>query len=1068
MKKYTFSLMLLWLLLPATHLQSQITQHKLPQNYVCLSGEVQSQELDFTGGTRSLLAEDFSAGCPPAGWSITGDGQENWQSSASNNAGGTPPEAMFSWSPNFTGNSKLTSPEINTTGTEVLVLDFSQMVDDYSGDYTLKVETTPNGNTWNEVWSENVSGSSGPETKSLLIDNDDVGSAGFQFAFTFEGDSYNINQWYLDDVVLSEGLDKDAGVTVLNVPPLVSVDELVTLTAMVKNFGITVANFDVLLEIKQDGTTVFSDTQNITDLAALEDQMVTFDSWTSQIGTYEVTVTTQLAGDENSDNDMMNAPMQVITNVVAKKPLFEEFTSSTCAPCASANPIIDQVLGSNPGEYSLIKYQMDWPGAGDPYYTEQGGVRRDYYAISAVPSLFGNAQIVDPAASMSQEIFDAVADDVTGLSIEIDATIDDDFVISVDAGINAFADYPAGLRAFIVVVEKTTYGNVSTNGEGSFNHVMMAMLPDAQGTELAAMTSGTQVPLSESFDMSQTFMEQPNDLAAVVFVQNPADKSILQSEMVDVTGDFTTWSVTFNVEDSDGNAVEDAIVDFGINGPQTTNASGQAVFATVFPGTFEYGVSKSGLLPATGTVEVVDQNIAVDVVLDVPDFYFFEDFDSGLPGDWTKYISSGNSNNLYWYDGFVVFWMQSAGDEDIMLITPEINLTQAGTLFFEAGDIYSTPGISVGTVDDPQNPDSYEELANFTLAGPMTEYSVVLQDMNVTDSYLAFKYDGPPQGYFYFDNVKISVSTNALPVPTELDATVDGQDVTLNWTAPEYDGLLGYNIFRDQEEIAFTGETGYLDAGLEDGLYTYYVTAVYDEGESGASNTATANVGNVLVYCDAQGGCDQYFSSVVFAGIDNSSSCTEYGDYTDLTAHVDPGETYTLSLVVSSASTGDDIGIWIDFNQDGVFDEEENLVCEMNNSQGAFDFDIPIPSDALPGVTRMRLRVKYWGDVCQPCGSSTWGETEDYSVEISDPTATGVLQEQTPMIWPNPANRQVRIRSGANIQQYWLYDYTGRMLIMGKVASQTAAVDISGIKPGIYLLRIQSGNAIHTRQLIVE
>lgn len=1068
MRKNTLILFLAVFFWPVLSLTAQTQKHKLPKQDVCLSGEIQNQEPVLTLGARSLLVEDFSAGCPPAGWTIIGDGQSNWQSSSTNNAGGSPPEAMFSWTPNFTGNSKLASVPVNTEGMESLVLEFSHMVDDYSGDYTLKVETSADGTNWNVVWSENITGNIDPETLNLLIDNGDVGSAEFMIAFTYDGNSFNINQWYIDNVILAEALSNDAGIVSVSVPPLAPVNEVIEVEATAKNFGMQANSFDVLLEINDGSSVVFSDTKTVENLAGFATEEIVFTGWNAEIGTYDVSVSTQLAGDENPDNDLVSESMQVITEVFPRKPCFEEFTSSTCAPCATANPIIDQVLGDNPGQYSLVKYQMDWPGGGDPYYTEQGGVRRDYYGVNAVPTLYGNAVKIDPPASMSQQIFDDLAAGVTGLEIDLEATIDDDFVVTLNAGINSHADYPSGLKAHMVVVEKTTYGNVSTNGEESFNHVMMAMLPGAGGTELEEMNPGSQVSLSESYDMTETFMEQPNDLAAIVFIQDDTDKSVLQSQMVDVTGTFTTYSVTFNVEDSEGSPVEDAIVNFDINGPETTNADGQAIFETVFPGVFDYEVEKSGLLPATGNVEVIDENVTVDVVLEIPDYYFFEDFNGGLPGDWTKYISSGNTNNLYWYDGFMVFWMQNAGDEHIMLITPEINLTQAGTLFFEAGDIYSTPGISVGTVDDPENPDSYEELANFSLTAAWEEYAVVLEEMNVTDSYLAFKYDGPPQGYFYFDNVKISVSTTALAVPTDLTATVEDNDVLLEWTAPEIKGLLGYNIYRDDVNIGYAEETSYTDADLENGFYTYYVTAVYDEGESGASNTATANVGNVLVYCDAWGGCDQYISNVEFGSIDNSSDCTEYGDYTDLSTLLDPGETYTLSVSIASPSTGDDVGVWIDFNQDGEFSEEENLVCEMNNNQGNFEFDISVPSDAVPGSTRMRLRVKYWGETCDPCGSSTWGETEDYSVEISDPTGVYSANANSLQVFPNPADHIISIECKEQITEYWIYGYAGQIVRSEKLNTTSASLDVAALKPGIYFLRIKTDQKIWVEQIIIE
>jgi len=42
---------------------------------------------------------------------------------------------------------------------------------------------------------------------------------------------------------------------------------------------------------------------------------------------------------------------------------------------------------------------MDWPSPGDPYYTEEGGIRKTYYGISAVPNIVGNGEVF--SASMS-------------------------------------------------------------------------------------------------------------------------------------------------------------------------------------------------------------------------------------------------------------------------------------------------------------------------------------------------------------------------------------------------------------------------------------------------------------------------------------------------------------------------------------------------------------------------------------------------------------------------------------------------------------------------------------------
>lgn len=69
--------------------------------------------------------------------------------------------------------------------------------------------------------------------------------------------------------------------------------------------------------------------------------------------------------------------------------------------------------------------------------------------------------------------------------------------------------------------------------------------------------------------------------------------------------------------------------------------------------------------------------------------------------------------------------------------------------------------------------------------------------------------------------------------------------------------MLGYNVYRNDEMIAGPiAETSYTDTDLENGTYTYYVTAVYDSGESDPSNVAEVEVTGVGV--ENNGSPNQY------------------------------------------------------------------------------------------------------------------------------------------------------------------------------------------------------------------
>ena len=150
-----------------------------------------------------MVTEYFNT-FPPAGWYVEGTGN-NWSGSSTSNAGGTAPEAEFSWSPSFVGEQRLVTMEINTLGSSTLELEFKHNIDHYSSSYTLGVSTTSDGTNWNTAWDINVSSSIPATTQNITISTPDVGSETFQLAFFFNGDSWNINYWYIDDVIIGGG-----------------------------------------------------------------------------------------------------------------------------------------------------------------------------------------------------------------------------------------------------------------------------------------------------------------------------------------------------------------------------------------------------------------------------------------------------------------------------------------------------------------------------------------------------------------------------------------------------------------------------------------------------------------------------------------------------------------------------------------------------------------------------------------------------------------------------------------------------------------------------------------------
>ncbi len=452
---------------------------------------------------------------------------------------------------------------------------------------------------------------------------------------------------------------------------------------------------------------------------------------------------------------------------VPLKPLYELFTSSTCGPCVAANEILTEILDANQDEYSLIKYQMSWPGSGDPYYNQEGGARRGYYGVYFVPDLYINSEQLDPASSITQEIFDEYAGMMTSMEIEIiEAYIDEDNVISIDAEINPLANYAAGLKAHMVVVEKKTFNNIGTNGETEFQHVMMKMLPDAWGTELEELTIGNQIILSETYNMDETNMETPNDLAVIIFVQDNSDKSVIQSEMANVNGEFDVYNISYVVEDAFGNPIEGAEVLLENYGSLSTDGNGQVLFEEVLTGTYEYSVNYAGLIPYSNTITIEDENVAQEVALE---HYtsLLESFNSGLPSSWTKHVSS--SNYLYYNQGVMKFARFSGEDDQLMLISPAVEVNPNDTMSFQFGETWNNTSLSFGIISNPYDPASYTELGLLYPAEEWETHEFALNTLATTDTvmYFAWKHANTNESSFLLDNVfLLKVDEICLPLYT--------------------------------------------------------------------------------------------------------------------------------------------------------------------------------------------------------------------------------------------------------------------------------------------------------------
>jgi hypothetical protein len=489
---------------------------------------------------QTLISEDFSANLmPPTGWSIDAN-SANWLGSASSNAGGIAPEGMLSWSPQFTGDSRLISPPINTTGNSKILISFLQFIDNFGGGYTVGVATRSGGGAWNIVYSVDVTLSEGPEQESILVTNADAGASDFQFCFFFSGDSYNLNFWYIDNVTCSVGHDVNAAMSKLDIP--VYNYGKIPVKGTFSNMGSNVITSLDASYILDNGT---PKTTSLTGLNLAFGQSLNFtcaDTMTPFAGNHNLKVyvgNVNGAGvDQDPSNDTLSMAFHTASGSVSRFPLFEDFTSSTCGPCALFDTtFFDKFIGTSGDQFTLIRNPMTWPGTGDPYANHDGYERMNFYKVSYVPDVYVDG-VQRATDSTLQDFFNTSMANPAFMSIDahyrlfpIEVVQDTGILVKVDIHSLINAD----LTAYISVVEKMTYHNVASNGETEFHNSMMIMIPDGNGIPVS-LKDGSVTHLEYTQSLSNTNIERWNDLMVVVWVQDPASRMVFQSAYSNLIG----------------------------------------------------------------------------------------------------------------------------------------------------------------------------------------------------------------------------------------------------------------------------------------------------------------------------------------------------------------------------------------------------------------------------------------------------------------------------------------------------------------------------------------------------
>ena len=222
-------------------------------------------------------------------------------------------------------------------------------------------------------------------------------------------------------------------------------------------------------------------------------------------------------------------------------------------------------------------------------------------------------------------------------------------------------------------------------------------------------------------------------------------------------------------------------------------------------------------------------------------------------------------------------------------------------------------------------------------------------------------------------------------------------------------------------------------------------------------------------------------TNVTFAGIDNTTDATvggtpAYEQFLGQIAQVRRGGTYPISMNANTdgASFRHFFAVFMDWNHDGDFDDageqyfttvpDFKFVLGSDGTGAPATGNIVIPADAKLGQTRMRVKSAYYGasgpntnpnlanfaNGCSTAGS-TFGQVEDYTVNVDVSAATSNVDKNKVSVYPNPFQDVLKISDVKGVKSISVSDVSGRQV---KNLKPTAELNLSELKTGLYIVTL--------------
>jgi chitodextrinase len=323
----------------------------------------------------------------------------------------------------------------------------------------------------------------------------------------------------------------------------------------------------------------------------------------------------------------------------------------------------------------------------------------------------------------------------------------------------------------------------------------------------------------------------------------------------------------------------------------------------------------------------------------------------------------------------------------------------------------------------------------------------------------------------------LTPDTTAPTTPTLTASGTTSSSTNLSWSgATDNVAVTGYDVYQNGAFKAFTASTTYTAAGLSSSTaYSFYVIAKDAAGNvSQVSNTVNVTtLTPTITYCTSKGNstANEYINRVQLGTINNTSGNNGgYGNYTSLSTNLSRGTSNTITITPTWIGTAlrDAYKVWIDYNQDGDFDDSgEQVVNVAKTKTTPITRSFTVPATASLGTTRMRVSMKYNASPTS-CETFANGEVEDYTVNIT--SSARIEDNNTSLsfnLYPNPVKGDILNISNLELaSEYRIFNMLGQELGKGKIENNT--IYVGSLNVGTYIIEVSDGISRTTKRFIKQ